>query len=71
MSRTHHAHRTVNKVRLARPTSVTFPVKNRLSIMAKSKELKNIASGLYGSFISRNNDVRGYWGVGKLCLAAQ
>jgi len=39
--------------------------------MAKRKELKNIASGLYGSFISRNNDVRGYWGVGKLCLAAQ
>lgn len=39
--------------------------------MAKRKELKNIASGLYGSFISRNNDVRGYWGVGKLCFAAQ
>jgi len=39
--------------------------------VARRKELKNIASGLYGSFISRNNDVDGYWGVGKLCLLAQ
>lgn len=39
--------------------------------MARRKELKNIASGLYGSFISRNNDVAGYWGIGKLCLHAQ
>lgn len=39
--------------------------------MARRKELKNIASGLYGSFISRNNDVGGYWGIGKLCLLAQ
>lgn len=39
--------------------------------MARRKELKNIASGLYGSFISRNNDVAGYWGIGKLCLLAQ
>lgn len=51
--------------------AVEVPVKNGSSSMAKRKELKNIASGLYGSFISRNNDVRGYWGVGKLCLAAQ
>ena len=39
--------------------------------MARHKELKSIASGLYGSFISRNNDVAGYWGIGKLCLLAQ
>lgn len=28
--------------------------------------LKNIAQGLLNSFISRNNDVNGYWGIGKL-----
>lgn len=39
--------------------------------MSRRKELKNIASGLYGSFVSRNNDVDGYWGIGKLCLLAQ
>jgi hypothetical protein len=39
--------------------------------MARRRELKNIASGLLCSFISRNNDVGGYWGVGKLCLLAQ
>lgn len=39
--------------------------------MARRKELNNVASGLYGSFISRNNDVAGYWGIGKLCLLAQ
>ena len=39
--------------------------------MARRKELKNIAAGIYGSFISRNNDVAGYWGIGKLCLHAQ
>jgi hypothetical protein len=39
--------------------------------MARRKELKNIAAGLYGSFISRNNDVNGYWGMGKLSLLAQ
>uniref|UniRef100_UPI00402BF365 hypothetical protein n=1 Tax=Methylomonas sp. PHL2-19 TaxID=3438878 RepID=UPI00402BF365 len=39
--------------------------------MARRKQFKNIASGLYGSFISRNNDVGGYWGIGKLRLLAQ
>jgi hypothetical protein len=39
--------------------------------MARRRELKNIASGLLCSFISRNNDVGGYWGIGKLCLLAQ
>jgi hypothetical protein len=38
--------------------------------MARRRELKNIASGILGSFISRNNDVGGYWGIGKLCLLA-
>ena len=39
--------------------------------MTRRKELKNIAAGMYGSLISRNNDVAGYWGIGKLCLLAQ
>ncbi|THF61967.1 hypothetical protein [Pseudothauera rhizosphaerae] len=39
--------------------------------MDRRKELSNVVSGLYGSFISRNNDVAGYWGIGKLCLLAQ
>lgn len=34
--------------------------------MAKRKEFKTIADGLVNSFISRNNDVHGYWGIGKL-----
>ena len=34
--------------------------------MARRKEFKNIANGLICSFISRNNDVYGYWGIGKL-----
>ena len=35
--------------------------------MGKRKLLKNIANGIINSFISRNNDVYGYWGIGKLC----
>ncbi len=38
--------------------------------MARRKELKNIASGLLGAFVSRNNDVGGYWGIGHLCSLA-
>ena len=34
--------------------------------MAKRRELKNIACGIISSFNSRNNDVDGYWGIGKL-----
>ncbi len=30
------------------------------------RKLKNILNGLLNSFISRNNDVNGYWGIGKL-----
>ena len=34
--------------------------------MVSRKELKNIGGGIIGSFNSRNNDVDGYWGIGKL-----
>ncbi|MEO1033345.1 MAG: hypothetical protein AAFX55_18295, partial [Bacteroidota bacterium] len=33
--------------------------------MSKQK-LKNITQGLLSSFLSRNNDVNGYWGIGKI-----
>jgi hypothetical protein len=36
--------------------------------MSRRRSIKSIASGLAGSFISRNNDVDGYWGIGMLCL---
>ena len=37
-----------------------------------SAHLTNIAAGLCGSFASRNNDLGGYWAIGKLrSLAAQ
>lgn len=38
--------------------------------MRKSARLTNIASGLCGSFASRNNDLDGYWTIGKLRLLA-
>lgn len=38
--------------------------------MARRKLLKSIASGMLGSFVSRNNDISGYWGIGVLCLHA-
>lgn len=34
--------------------------------MGNKREFKNIANGLLSSFISRNNDINGYWGIGKL-----
>ncbi|WP_446751420.1 hypothetical protein [Vibrio sp. S9_S30] len=34
--------------------------------MGRRRELGSIASGIIGSFCSRNNDVDGYWGIGKL-----
>ncbi|MBS9843998.1 hypothetical protein, partial [Vibrio alginolyticus] len=37
--------------------------------MGRRRELGNIASGIIGSFRSRNNDVDGYWGIGKLYLS--
>ena len=36
--------------------------------MGRRRELGSIASGVIGSFSSRNNDVDGYWGIGKLYL---
>jgi len=38
--------------------------------MPRSARLKNIAGGLCGSFASRNNDLDGYWSIGKLRLLA-
>jgi len=37
------------------------------SLMSRRRDLKAIASGIAGSFISRNNDVGGYWAMGLLC----
>lgn len=34
--------------------------------MARRRELRGVALGLLGAFISRNNDVGGYWALGKL-----
>jgi hypothetical protein len=34
--------------------------------MKNSRDLKGIACGVAESFISRNNDVSGYWGIGML-----
>jgi hypothetical protein len=34
--------------------------------MAKNRDLKGIACGVAESFISRNNDISGYWGIGML-----
>ena len=34
--------------------------------MGHRKELKNITGGIISSFTSRNNDVDGYWELGKL-----
>ena len=39
--------------------------------MPRSARLTNIASGLCGSFASRNNDLGGYWAIGKLRLLAE
>ena len=36
--------------------------------MGRRRELGSIASGIIGSFRSRNNDIDGYWGIGKLYL---
>jgi len=34
--------------------------------MGSRRRFKHIAHGLFGSFISRNNDVDGFWGIGML-----
>ncbi len=38
--------------------------------MTRRRELNGIAGNLPGSFVSRNNDVAGYWAIGKLCALA-
>ena len=37
--------------------------------MSTRRELKSVAHALAGSFISRYNDLEGYWGLGVLCAA--
>ncbi len=39
--------------------------------MSKGKRLTNIASGLCGSFASRNNTLDAYWSIGKLRSLAE
>lgn len=39
--------------------------------MPRAAYLTNIASGLCGSFNSRNNDLDGYWSIGKLRSLAE
>jgi hypothetical protein len=34
--------------------------------MPRRRELRGAAHGLLGAFVSRNNDVAGYWALGKL-----
>jgi hypothetical protein len=34
--------------------------------MRRRRALKGLACGLVETFVSRNNDVSGYWGIGKL-----
>ncbi|MEO3738791.1 hypothetical protein [Kosakonia sp. WA-90] len=34
--------------------------------MARRRELQGIANALTGSFVSRNNDFKGYWSIGQL-----
>ncbi len=34
--------------------------------VTRRKELNGVAAGLVGSFVSRNNDVGGYWALGQL-----
>lgn len=43
-------------------------ITNRENAMVRRMELQGIANSLNGSFISRNNDFRGYWSIGQLKL---
>jgi hypothetical protein len=40
--------------------------RGKLLAMSRRRELKGIVAGLLGSFVSRNNDVAGFWAIGKL-----
>jgi hypothetical protein len=35
--------------------------------VTRRRELSGIAGGLVNSFVSRNNEIGGYWAIGKLC----
>jgi hypothetical protein len=39
--------------------------------MARRRDLNGIAAGILGSFVSRNNDVGGYWAIGVLRRQAE
>jgi len=39
--------------------------------MPRRRELRGAAHGLLGAFVSRNNDVGGYWALGKLYKHAE
>ncbi|MFZ6758338.1 hypothetical protein ACO0K9_14105 [Undibacterium sp. Ji50W] len=38
--------------------------------MPRRRQIKSIAAGIADSFNSRNNDLEGYWTIGKLCRFA-
>jgi len=40
-------------------------------IMSQRGRIRNIAHGLLGTFVSRYNDIDGYWGIGILRLFAE
>lgn len=44
--------------------------KRELKRMRKRKVIENFAEGFISSFISRSNDMDGYWAIGKLCTHA-
>ncbi|HEY0587723.1 MAG TPA: hypothetical protein VGD52_16420 [Pseudoduganella sp.] len=39
--------------------------------MRRRSEIGSVASGILHSFVSRNNDLEGYWGIGVLYLYAR
>ena len=63
--------RGIGRVLYATLAHVRRPATGRLNSgvrarMAKNRDLKGIACGVAETFISRNNDVFGYWGIGML-----
>lgn len=38
--------------------------------MPRRRQIKSVAAGIIDSFNSRNNDLEGYWAIGKLCRFA-
>jgi hypothetical protein len=39
--------------------------------MSPRKNIKGVALGLLGTFVSRNNDIDGYWDIGVLRLYSE